>query len=586
MDRVLRGPWRALVVNGLAAVALLAAATLDPPAVAIVVALADVLLVGYVQRRSLFLPGPGRPGAWGIARTVLLGTALVGVVRDGMDGWDVLTALVVALLVLLTALEARLGGIWSGATRPVANLPGVDPARPYTRAGGALQVAHLVALALCLLVPLVPVVGLLAAVLAAGILVVSGLWTLQARRDRAPFAESLATALERHAAPVMVYLSGPGGTEYQLGVWTSELEQLADEGTGVVIVVREQPLAVRVAELTSLPVVSAPSLAELEAMHVPSFRVALYVNNGAKNGHNVRYRELTHVQLLHGDSDKPSSYNPVAAMFDRIFVAGQAGVDRYASHGVHIPDEKFVSVGRPQVAEIRRADPGAPLRTVFYGPTWGGFNQDNSFGSLAWGEQIVAGLLERGYRVIFRPHPYSLRQPEEAAHADAIQAMLDADRQRTGREHLFGEEASTTMTLVDCFDASDALVSDVSSVPADYLYSGKPFVITQVDDTPLDEFLEEFPLGRAAYLARLAEAGSLGAALDALADDRLSAERDRTRRYYLGDIPEETYARTFRDAVRATVAAAGPPTTHHAHGAAGVEDEPAVPGDGDGDADV
>ena len=575
MDRLLRGPRRVVVVNLLAACALLAAATLAAPVVGTVVALVAVVLVAYVQRRSFFRPGPGRPGAWAIARTALLGTALVGVVRDGMDGWDVLTALVVALLVLLTALEGRLGGIWSGATRPVANLPGVDPARPYTTAVGALQVAHLAALTLCLLVPLVPVVALLAAALAAGILVVSGLWSLQARRDRAPFAAAVTTALERHAAPVMVYLSGPGGTEYQLGVWTSELERLADEGTGVVVVVRERSLAQRVAALTSLPVVSAPSLAELEALQVPAFRVALYVNNGAKNGHNVRYRDLTHVQLLHGDSDKPSSYNPVTAMFDRIFVAGQAGIDRYASHGVHIPDEKFVIVGRPQVADIRHADAGAPLHTVFYGPTWGGFNQDNSFGSLAWGEQIVEGLLARGYRVIFRPHPYSLRQPDEAAHVEAIHALLDADRRRSGREHLFGEAASATMSLVDCFNASDALVSDVSSVPADYLYSGKPFVITQVDDTPVDEFLDEFPLGRAAYLARLAEPGSLDAALDGLADDRLAAERDRTRRYYLGDIPEETYARTFRDAVRATVADAGPPPLHHAH-AAGAEDEEAA----------
>ena len=51
----------------------------------------------------------------------------------------------------------------------------------------------------------------------------------------------------------------------------------------------------------------------------------------------VRFNQLTHIQLLHGDSDKASSFNPVTAMFDRIFVAGQAAIDRYAANGVLIP---------------------------------------------------------------------------------------------------------------------------------------------------------------------------------------------------------------------------------------------------------
>ena len=88
---------------------------------------------------------------------------------------------------------------------------------------------------------------------------------------------------------------------------------------------------------------------------MPSLKVAFYVNNAARNTHFIERRELTHVWLNHGDSEKPACYNPVHAIYDLIFVAGQAGIDRYARHGVHIPAEKFRIVGRPQVEQITRA---------------------------------------------------------------------------------------------------------------------------------------------------------------------------------------------------------------------------------------
>src|SRR5690625_5823159 len=63
---------------------------------------------------------------------------------------------------------------------------------------------------------------------------------------------------------------------------------------------------------------------------------------------------MTHVQLLHGDSDKASSFNPVTAFYDNVFVAGQAGIDRYENNGVDIPKHKFTIVGRPQVESVEQ----------------------------------------------------------------------------------------------------------------------------------------------------------------------------------------------------------------------------------------
>ena len=109
------------------------------------------------------------------------------------------------------------------------------------------------------------------------------------------------------------------------------------------------------AAAVEVPVIYRPTLRSLEEVVVPSMRAAFYVNNAVRNTHFVERRELVHVWLNHGDSEKPACYNPVHAIYDLLFAAGQAGIDRYARHGVDIARSKFEIVGRPQVERITRA---------------------------------------------------------------------------------------------------------------------------------------------------------------------------------------------------------------------------------------
>jgi hypothetical protein len=545
--------WLQIVCVLLAAAALLAAGLGADGWLVTVIGLVCVLLVATdsIRTRQALDSPTELLGTMALARVGLAGGAVAVAVGAG-EGPRALVVWVATALLVLVTVEQAVAPMWRAAGSLVAGLPTFTGRRRYLSAAAWLPFTSGFLLALA---PLAAhrtwlAVVLLVATLALALVLMTS--SVRAIRDRERHWEAVRTALEQYDAPIMCYLTGPKGTEYQLGVWLSELERLDER---VVIVVRENALARAVARMTRLAVVGAPTIANLESVHVSSFRVALYVNNGAKNGHNIRYRELTHVQLLHGDSDKPSSYNPVTGMFDKIFVAGQAGIDRYAAHGVTIPREKFVIVGRPQVSAIEESTGARTPFTVLYAPTWTGFNQDNNFGSLAWGPDIVRALVARGWRVVFRPHPYSTTEPSSKAQIEEIERVLQEDTATSGREHLSGDRASKELSIVDCFNLSDALVSDVSSVPADYLFSAKPFVITQVDDTAPEDFAEEFPLVRAAYVARLHESGSLERALDGLVDDALHESRAATRLYYLGDIPRATYADTFRSAVSALVAA-------------------------------
>ncbi|MER7169024.1 CDP-glycerol glycerophosphotransferase family protein, partial [Micromonospora sp. NPDC000207] len=356
-------------------------------------------------------------------------------------------------------------------------------------------------------------------------------------------------ALRRLQPEFLLYFSAPPGSEYQVTMWLPYLERI---GRPFLVLVREPEFLGPVSAATRAPVVFCPTLKAMDEALVPSLKVAFYVNHGAKNSHCVRFNHLTHIQLHHGDSDKAPSANPVSGIFDRIFVAGQAAVERYARAGVDIPAEKFEVVGRPQVEAIevrREAVRGLAGPTVLYTPTWTGHHADANYCSLPQGETLVRALLARGATVILRAHPYTTQNPASARQLARLTELLSTDRARTGRPHVFGAAASRDLTLTECVNRSDALVSDVSGVISDYLYSGKPYAVTDMVGEG-DRFTERFPLAGSAYVLRR-DMSNVDEVLTALLQtDPAESARWHTRTRYLGDFPAESYAEVFLAAAR------------------------------------
>ncbi|SBT67643.1 CDP-Glycerol:Poly(glycerophosphate) glycerophosphotransferase [Micromonospora sediminicola] len=490
-----------------------------------------------------------RPSADGLAETVLVAAGiLVGYARRLDDGFD--PALAAAALVLL-GLVLLVGPLRQAGALEIraANLP----VRTWTpvvaaRLGDALLVLlAVVALAAALTMPAWTA-------LAAALLVGAGCGAvaldLARRRFRPPAGGGpVGRALRRHQPEFVLHFSAPPGSEYQVTMWLPYLERI---GRPFLVVLREPELLPTVAAATRAPVVLCPTLEALDEALVPSLRVAFYVNHGAKNAHVIRFNQLTHVQLHHGDSDKAPSANPVSAIFDKIFVAGQAAIDRYARAGVDIPADKFVVVGRPQVEaiEVRREPVLASAHpTVLYTPTWTGHHADANYCSLPVAETLIRRLLDRGATVILRAHPYTDKNPASARQLARLTELLAADRARTGRSHLWGAAAARELTLTECVNRADALVSDVSGVISDWLYSGKPYAVT---DTGADgeHFVERFPLAASGYVLRR-DMSNVDEVLGALLDtDPKAAERWAARTRYLGDFPADRYAETFLAAAR------------------------------------
>ncbi|MEU4462569.1 hypothetical protein AB0G20_02405 [Streptomyces sp. NPDC024017] len=93
--------------------------------------------------------------------------------------------------------------------------------------------------------------------------------------------------------------------------------------------------------------------------------------------------------------------------------------------------------------------------------------------------------------------------------------------------------------LYDCFNVSDAMVSDISSVVSDFIASGKPYAVTDSAEVGVEEFKRNNTAVRAAVILSnsAAELGELLGAVRAPDADPLAEDRKELKQYLLG--PDE-----------------------------------------------
>ncbi|WP_157250522.1 CDP-glycerol glycerophosphotransferase family protein [Nonomuraea typhae] len=348
---------------------------------------------------------------------------------------------------------------------------------------------------------------------------------------------------------VILYFSGAAEAAYQARMWLPTLERIDRRA---IVVLRERGMADRIGP-TSLPVLTIPSAADLMGFHALGHaRLCLYVANVGKNIHMLRIPGLRSAFIGHGDSDKEASFNPFSRVYDEVWVAGPAGRDRYLRARVGVRDECVHEVGRPQLEGISTEGPGLPYRTVLYAPTWEGWTDDLHHTSLsAMGPRIVRALLDHrpGLRVVYKPHPLTGHRDKAAARAHRqIVAMLDAaELARSKARHPAGGRSPAPIRhlvvekgeLYECFNQADLMITDISSVVADFLAGGKPYAVTNVSGMGERAFHERYPTTGAGVLLGQ-DLAALAGFLDGV--DTLACARRKLRAYLLG--PDEPDAMT------------------------------------------
>ena len=406
------------------------------------------------------------------------------------------------------------------------------------------------------------------------------------------------TSLKNLNPEVALYLGANDPTTvYQLESWLATAEGI-EEST--IVVVRSVEVFEALGK-TSVPVIALVTAKDLLALNLSTLRAGLFVANTGDVIHLVREQNPMSAFIGHGDSDKNSSFNPFTKVYDEVWVAGKAGEDRYTRAQIGIRPDQFVAVGRPQLEaiDVNVLDPHAPghIPTILYAPTWEGWNQEQEYCSLlAQGVDFVEQVLAHPttFRLIFKPHPFTgIRNPKARASANKIAGLIrksnsargisavqaapkranmatsarEANRLATEGGNDYFAKISPQANLIvqpndglgifQCFEHSDALITDVSSVLSDFLITDRPFAVCNPRSTSAAQFVAEFPSAAGGYVVDR-DGSNAGDFLDVIAGnapDSQQQARRRTRESLLGPATPAATVR-FNSAVTALIARA------------------------------
>jgi hypothetical protein len=594
-DPYLRAVAAVLAVTAAASVLLPVGHPWGAVGVLAVAALADAVLLrdrapGY-RTTEVLDRAAGRP-----VRLALRGLVLVAA---GAALWSTAVGAVVAValagLVLLSGAVGALDWALQGLRRhPVARgIAGLAPRHvPRPRPVLLVTVPEILVAGAALALPTRAVLVALAAVLALGVTVTTAVpWLVTVRRVRAERVPRLRAAqayLDEVAPEVVLYFGDSEKTVHEVAMWLPALEGLPSKA---LVLVRNRA-AFEALPSTTSAVLCVPAAQDLMTLRLDCLRVALFVSNIGNNIHLLRHPGIRTAFIGHGDSDKSASVNPFSKVYDEIWVAGPAGRERYDRAGVGVRPGAFVEVGRPQLELVRPADDTRPaVPTVLYAPTWEGWNAEQDYCSVTThGEHLVRAVLDHPnpIRLLYRPHPYTgRRSPAVAAAHRRIVALIDeanaraglsaslpdvpvppAVRTRSARErHAYdvgaGEKllrglpprahvaiGAQDVPLISCFNLSDGMVTDVSSVLTDFLARDKPIAVCDPLARGVAVFTAQFPTAAAGFVMAPGAQGFREwlAMLSAGVSDPAAEARARMRRHLLGpDDPPPS--RRFADAV-------------------------------------
>jgi hypothetical protein len=357
---------------------------------------------------------------------------------------------------------------------------------------------------------------------------------------------------------VIAYFADDPTRTYQLVQWLAPLEIL-HERHPVGIVVRDPESAVVLGARTTLPVFTAPTFPELTALYGDlDAKVVLYCNNSTLNFQSLINGQMLHVHVNHGESDKQSMASNNAKAYDRVFVAGEAAVQRHAAGLLEFDTSRLVRIGRPQL-DLHPASMLAPnpRRTVMYAPTWEGDAEYNNYTSLdTIGAEIVGAILAvPDVRLVYKPHPKvatSTTPTVRDAHHDILRRVAQAAVNDPDGGHRAITSADILAIMPDC----DAMVTDVSSVGLDWLYlrTEKPIFLTD-RHLDADRLRQDVPISRCADVIDDSNLADLTALLTArLEHDEHHLARVAMRHHYFDDLHVGDSTVRFLDAVSELVA--------------------------------
>ena len=288
-----------------------------------------------------------------------------------------------------------------------------------------------------------------------------------------------------------IFTSGRAGNAYQTNQWIPVLEKSEHS---FAIIVKNFSIANAI-DARGIPIFVAPSMHSMEGLIQDNTRSILYTGNSINNVQLLRFTQLKHIFINHGESDKVVNQNKFMMSYDHLFLGGKLAEDRLREAGCDLRPNQPVFIGRPQ-AELflEKREPGhTEIRKILYAPTWEGVVDDADYSSVRLdGLEMLEKLLEDSrYEISVKFHPLTgSRNADRAVFMKKIEELASNSNLTI---------YPSDKPIQDLMNWSDAMICDISSVLNEYLYTSKPMALTTFERALASDQIEKTPSSKACY---------------------------------------------------------------------------------------
>lgn len=226
-------------------------------------------------------------------------------------------------------------------------------------------------------------------------------------------------------------------------------------------------------------------------------RAIYYLSNTGNLIHTLRYNVYKHIFLGHGDSEKAASAHKFFRVYDEIWVAGQAHIDRFKNADFDASHIKFIKIGRPMSKHVvKGALNYQQVPRILYLPTWEGVYEENNYSSLRLSATMLQALSTTfNLPMEIKFHPVS-------GSRDKMLSNVSKDVTELLSEVNANFFIADKLTPVDKLISSNSIyICDISAVVSECLATACPLfvyipvdkeIITSQSDMPYDEYAYTF----------------------------------------------------------------------------------------------
>lgn len=276
----------------------------------------------------------------------------------------------------------------------------------------------------------------------------------------------------------------------------------------------------------------AKSASDIESIIklLPSLKYVFYPSSTGNNIHLVRFNHLNHVFIGHGDSDKQSSAHKALRIYDEIWTAGQAHIDRFKNMNFDTAHLKFLKVGRPNLSNIlKHSETKFPFHKVLYLPTWEGVIEDTNYSSTHHSGSILQEVFFKfNIDIDVKYHPFTGNRNK------ALQNINNNTQNMIIEDALSSVIISKDINISNILQNYNIFICDISGVITECLAANCPIFVYVPADRKI--IIAESDMTYSDYCYTYSSLAELLEKLEIVlgGNDYLAEQRNKAINYFLG----------------------------------------------------